>query len=303
MTSGHITSLAFDGKGRLWIGYFDRGIDTISPETNERLSRFEDDRVREINFIKHNAGEDQMLAATSRGLVIFDDRLRETVLTREHDRLINDSIAHITLADVPAEVSAGPLAAATRPARAIELATAGGLTEILGGRARSINAFHGLASNHLYCTAAVGPKLFAGSLAGLAEIEGLRVVRTYKTSNSGLSHDWVTALCEAGGTLYIGTNGGGVDALLPTGEWINFSDQVGKFEVNQNAMHFDGERLYVGTSQQGLLSYNTRGRRWTRFTAGLPSQNITAIESDDRFIYAGTLNGMMRIEKRVMSGM
>jgi ligand-binding sensor domain-containing protein len=299
LSSGHITSLSFDGRGRLWVGYFDRGIDAITLETNERASRFEDDRVREINFIKYNRAEDQMLVATSRGLVIFDDRSRETALTREHDDLISDSVAHVSLVEVPVERAGSP--ATAKPETAIVLATAGGLTEIIGGRARSITAFHGLASNHLYATADAGSKLFAGSLAGLVEIEGLRVVRTYKTSNSRLSHDWVTSLCEAGGTLYIGTNGGGVDALLPTGEWVDFSDEIGRFEVNQNAMHYDGERLYVGTSQQGLLSYNTRGRRWTRITSGLPSQNVTAIASDERFIYAGTLNGMIRIEKRVVA--
>jgi ligand-binding sensor domain-containing protein len=300
LTSGHITSLAVDGKGRLWVGYFDRGIDILALETNERLSRLEDERVREINFIRYDRGRNQMLAATSRGLVIFDDRERQTNLTRDRDGLINDSIAHVSLAEVPAEMTTGAVVALARPEEAMVLATAGGLTEISGGKSRSINAFHGLASNHLYCTATVGSKLFVGSLAGLVETEGLRVSRTYKTSNSRLSHDWVTALCEAGGTLYIGTNGGGVDALLPTGEWINYSVEIGGFEVNQNAMHFDGERLYVGTSQQGLLSYNTRGRRWTRITQGLPSQNITAIASDDRFIYAGTLNGMIRIDKRVI---
>jgi ligand-binding sensor domain-containing protein len=300
LTSGHITSLAIDGKGRLWVGYFDRGIDILVLETNERLSRLEDDRVREINFLRYDQGRNEMLAATSRGLAVFDDRERQTILTRDRDGLINDSIAHVSLAEVPAAVTGGPVAAVARPEQAMVLATAGGLTEISGGKSRSINAFHGLASNHLYCTATAGSRLFVGSLAGLVEIEALRVTRVYKTSNSQLSHDWVTALCEAGGTLYIGTNGGGVDALLPTGEWINYSDEVGRFEVNQNAMHLDGERLYVGTSQRGLLSYNTRGRRWTRFTSGLPSQNITAIASDDRFIYAGTLNGMMRIEKRVI---
>ena len=300
LTAGHITSLAVDGKGRLWLGYFDRGIDILALDTNERLSRLEDERIREINFLRYDSARDQMLAATSRGLVIFDGRERQTVLTHDRDGLISDSIAHVSLAEVAPDMMGGPAAAVARPQQAMVLATAGGLTEVSGGKSRSINAFHGLASNHLYCTAAAGSRLFVGSLAGLIEAEGLRVTRTYKTSNSRLSHDWVTALCEAAGTLYIGTNGGGVDALLPTGEWINYSDEIGRFEVNQNAMHFDGERLYVGTSQQGLLSYNTRGHRWTRITQGLPSQNITAIASDDRFIYAGSLNGMTRIEKRVI---
>ena len=302
LSGRHVTSLAFDGAGRLWAGYFDGGIDTISPETNERLSHIEDDRVREINFITYDPGQDRMLVATSRGLATFDRRFKETLVTRAQGGLINDSVAHVSLEDPPnqSQTSAGGPALAAAGSRATVLATAGGLTEIADGRARSITAFHGLASNHLYTTAISGSTLFVGSLAGLVELEGLRVVRTYKRSNSHLSDDWVTALASGDGTLYIGTNGGGVDALLPSGEWINFADDIGRFEVNQNAIHLDGDHLYIGTSEQGLLVYNTRGRRWTRFNSALPSQSVTAITSDANYIYAGTLNGLMRIEKRVI---
>jgi ligand-binding sensor domain-containing protein len=296
LTAGHITALASDAAGRLWIGYFDRGIDVVWPEAGERQSHIEDDRVREINHLAFARNEDRMLAATSRGVVGFGSALKQTVMTREQGGLINDSVAHISFADTGSPTAVPD----AHGGRTTVLVTAGGLTEVTGGRARSITAFHGLASNHLYTSAAMGSRLFVGSLAGLVELEGLRVVRTYKTSNSRLSHDWVTALTEAEGTLYVGTNGGGVDALLPTGEWVNFADELGKFEVNQNAMHYDGERLYVGTSDRGVLVYNTRDRRWTRISAGLASQNVTAITSDDRFVYVGTLNGLVRIEKRVV---
>ena len=294
LTANHITTLAADHSGRLWVGYFDRGIDLVSIETNERLSHIEDERVREVNHLVFDRSEDRMLVATSRGLVLFGMGFKQTVMTREKDGLINDSVAHVSLAERDSHTGS------RSPEFALILATAGGLTEVIGGRARSINAFHGLASNHLYSSASVGSRLFVGSLAGLAEMEGLRVVRTYKTSNSRLSHDWVSALAEAEGTLYVGTNGGGINALLSTGEWINFADELGKFEVNQNAIHYDGERLYVGTSDRGLLVYNTRDRRWVRISAGLASQNVTAIVSDDRFVYIGTLNGLVRIEKRVI---
>jgi ligand-binding sensor domain-containing protein len=291
LTGDHITSLSFDGRGRLWAGFFDRGIDVISPESSERLSHIEDERVREINSLCFDSRDDRMLVATSRGLVAFDARMKQSLFTRERTGIVNDSIAYAAVAE-------GSRSGINARGSSIFLATAGGLSEIGGGRARSITAFHGLASNHLYTLAVASSRLFAGSLAGLVELEGLRVVRTYKTSNSGLSHDWVTALVQSDGTLYIGTNGGGVDALLPTGEWVGFADEVGRFEVNQNAMHLDGERVVVGTADQGLLIYNTRARRWTRISAGLPSQNVTAIESDERFLYAGTLNGLVRVEKR-----
>jgi len=68
LTAGHITTLASDGAGRLWVGYFDRGIDLIATETSERLSHIEDDRVREINSLAFDLSADRMLAATSRGL-------------------------------------------------------------------------------------------------------------------------------------------------------------------------------------------------------------------------------------------
>ncbi|HKS41615.1 MAG TPA: two-component regulator propeller domain-containing protein [Blastocatellia bacterium] len=305
LTGDHITSLALDNSGRLWIGYFDSGIDLVASETNERLTHIEDDRVREVNFIAFDSNEDQILAATSRGLVVFDGHLKQSILTRDLNGLVNDSIAHVSIMNVASPVaqsSSGAMPVNISRNRALVLATAGGMTEITGGRVRSLTAFHGLTSNHLYSSVAVGSRLFVGSLAGLVEIENLRVVRTYKTSNSRLSHDWVTALAEADGKLFIGTNGGGVDALLPTGEWISFADDrdAGKFEVNQNAMHFDGERLYVGTSDRGLLVYNTRDRRWKHISAGLASQSVTAITSDDHFIYVGTMNGLVRIEKRIV---
>jgi ligand-binding sensor domain-containing protein len=300
LVAGHITTLAGDAAGRLWVGYFDRGIDVIAPETSERLSHIEDDRVREINYLAYDPIEERMVAATSRGLVVFANGLKQTVMTREQGGLVNDSVAHVSFGDIESPLLASNGVAPVSRSRTMVLATAGGLTEVLGGRARSITAFHGLASNHLYSSASIGSRLFIGSLAGLAELEGLRVVRTYKTSNSRLSHDWVSAVAEAGGTLYVGTNGGGVDALFPSGEWVSFADELGKFEVNQNAMHYDGERLYVGTSDRGLLVYNTRDRRWIRISAGLASHNVTAITSDDRFVYIGTLNGLVRIEKRIL---
>jgi len=300
LASGHITGLALDPQSRLWIGYFDRGVDVLATETGEKLSHIQDDRVREINFITFDDSEDRLLVATSRGLVILDGHLKQTVLTREQNGLISDAVAHVSIADASSSLaSTAPVGIGARN-RALVLATSAGLTEIAGGRARSITAFHGLASNHLYTSIAVGSQLYLGSLAGLVELDGLRVTQTYKTSNSKLSHDWVTALASHDGALYIGTNGGGVDALLPTGEWINFSDELGRFAVNQNAMCRDGERIYVGTTDRGLLVYNTRARRWSRISAGLPSENVTALITDDRFVYVGTLNGLVRIEKRVI---
>src|SRR5581483_2791170 len=118
VTGDHITSVALDGAGQLWVGYFDHGADVIAPETGERLTHLEDERVREVNFIIFDPASGQTLIATSRGLVRIDGRREQNVLTREKNGLINDAIAHVAL--MPAN---GAVAGAT------VLATAGGLTE------------------------------------------------------------------------------------------------------------------------------------------------------------------------------
>jgi hypothetical protein len=170
------------------------------------LEHIEDERVREINHLRFDTEGSRLLAATSRGLIIFDENLRQTVITPEQNGLVNGAVAHVLLKpDV--------LVRGSTRGSSIVLATAGGLTEIAGDRVRSITAFHGLASNHLYTSCNLGARLFVGTLAGLAELEGLRVVRTYKTSNSQLSHNWVNALAELDGTIYVGTNGGGVELI------------------------------------------------------------------------------------------
>src|SRR5258708_283937 len=99
LTTNHITSLSRDDAGRLWIGYFDRGIDVVLPDTAERMSHIEDERVREINYLAFDTSEDRMLAATSRGLVVFGSSLKQTVMTREQGGLINDSVAQVCFAD------------------------------------------------------------------------------------------------------------------------------------------------------------------------------------------------------------
>ena len=240
------------------------------------VAQFKQGRLREVNYIKYDVANDQMLVATSRGVAVFGGSTRSFTsvaaeITKEQNGIVDNSVSHISLmAANKIEPGKPGMTGST-----MVLATSGGVTEINGGRARSITAFHGLPSKYLYTSAIIGSRIYVGSNAGLVELEGLRVIRTYKMSNSSISDDWVTALAVVEGTLFIGTHLGGVDALLPTGEWINFADELGRFEVNQNAMHYDGERLYVGTADNGLLVYNSQVRRWSRFDSGLTSNNVS----------------------------
>ena len=79
------------------------------------------------------------------GLVLFDSRLKQTILTSQHDGLVNDSIAHVSLKPIGAltnEASPPPPPQGQRAATRCAC-DCGGLTEFSGGRARSLTAFTG----------------------------------------------------------------------------------------------------------------------------------------------------------------
>lgn len=285
LTAAHISSMAFDERGRLWIGYFDRGIDIFDPSNMQLITHLEDETIREINFISLDQNLPRMLVATSSGLAIFDSQLQYRVL-RERDGLNSSAVAHVSI--IPGITSGDSQLA---------IATGRGLTLLKGTTLRSPIS---LPNNYLYSSAITNNRLFIGSLGGLIEMEGLRVVRSFTISNSKLSHNWINALLVVDGTLYIGTNGGGVDALTSTGELINFSPEIGRFDVNPNAMSQDEEYLYVGSLDQGVYLLDLKSKVWRKYSQILPSTNVTAIVSDKQYVYFATTNGLVRIDRKIV---
>ncbi|MFQ3583201.1 MAG: hypothetical protein SNJ49_15035 [Chloracidobacterium sp.] len=286
LTSGHVTTLAFDPSERLWVGTFERGLDIIDPETGDLLRHVQDETVREINHLCATSRLSPMLAATSNGLVVFDAAGN---VTRRYDAksavLVGDAVSQVR----PLEAGSGQIALA--------VATAKGLTIWQDGIGRSLTAFHGLPSNYLYCCEPRDGKLYVGTLGGLAELDGLRVIRTWRTDNSALPANWINALLDVNGTLYVGTYGGGVCAVRPSGDIVHFPETHG-IEVNLNAMATDGERLYVGTLDRGLLVYDVHRNKWRVWRDGLPSANVTAVALRAGAVFVGTAGGIARIEKR-----
>ncbi len=286
LSDRNISALAADANGRLWVGYFDRGLDVLSAD-NARESHIENEHVFCVNRILLDARTGTMNVATANGLIRFDDRFdsrfgssgSEQVLTRA-DGLIAD---HVT--DV----------AAYRDGLA--LATPAGLTFLDASGARSMYAFHGLVNNHVYALGVSGDELVAGTLGGISVLEKGDVAANYTTTTSNLKHNWITAVVPVGTEWMVGTYGAGIAGLDRSGHFRAFENGSGAFEVNPNAMLVTPGYVLAGTLGKGLYLYDRQSGRWSVIDQGLPSLNVTALATGGGYIYIGTDNGLVRIRE------
>ncbi|MGI8639017.1 MAG: ligand-binding sensor domain-containing protein [Pyrinomonadaceae bacterium] len=273
LTDNFVSALAFDNNENLWLGTFRNGIDVFTKD-GKKLKHLESETIREINFLQSQ--NDTMFAATSSGLMRFKNDFSSDDLTKT-DGLLSNSVTHFADADF------------------LAIATGKGLTLNENGKQRSLSTVQGLPGNSIYTTLFVKKSLYVGTLGGLAEIRGNKVVRVFKDSNSNLKQNWVTALCFAGERLFIGTYGGGVFELTASGEIYSFPE-IGKFVVNPNAMFSDGERLYLGTLE-GVRVLDLNTQKWSVLKDDLPANVVMSITGDGENVYFGTTNGIARIEK------
>ncbi|HVN03812.1 MAG TPA: hypothetical protein VMT86_05295 [Bryobacteraceae bacterium] len=272
----NVAALALSG-GRLWIGYFDRGLDVMDAGL-EHAAHFEDDTLFCINRIVTGQKNARTAVATANGLVLFDAGGRERQILGRKDGLLSDHITDVAFGE-------GGMAVAT-PA---------GLSFVDRSGVRSLYAFHGLVNNHVYTLATRGHETLAGTLGGLSVLDGDTVRANYTTANSSLKHNWITALAQVGDEWFAGTYGAGVLRLDSAGEWHVFPDLPKDLVVNPNAMAVTGGRVYAGSLDRGLFVFDRAAGRWTSTTAGLPSGNVTALVSGGGYLYVGTDNGLVRI--------
>jgi ligand-binding sensor domain-containing protein len=283
--SNLISALAFDDLGRLWVGSFRDGIDVIAPgglSDGRRVTHLESEAVREVNALVWDERSKRMLAATAQGLISFDGSFGSERLSKA-DGLLSNSV-----------LGAAVIQGGGRQAMA--LATSRGLS--LGGakRFRGLTTVQGLPDNGVYSVLSHREFIYAGTRGGLAQIAGGRVVRVFKDSNSKLSHNWVTALCEAGPRVFIGAYGGGVFELTAAGELVSFATGSGRQMVNQNAMASDGQALYVG-ALDGAWVLDLGSQKWERLKDELPSSVVLSVAVDARHVYFGSTGGIARVEK------
>jgi len=284
LADSNISALSFDPVGRLWIGYFDRGLDiiTFSGTGEDSARHIEDDHIFCVNRILPDPTRHTVDVATANGLVLFDSngRPRQTILRR--DGLIADQVTDIAL---------------TRDGLA--LATPAGLTFIDATGLHSLYAFHGLVNNHVYSLASDpdGTRVLAGTLGGISLLNDGVVHSNLTTANSGLKQNWITAIVpvsdNTGDNFFVGTYGSGVMQLDGSGLITAMEGATRPSEINPNAMLVTARQVFAGTLGDGLLVYNRATRRWSRIIAGLPSLNVTALAEHDGRLYIGTENGIV----------
>jgi ligand-binding sensor domain-containing protein len=270
LADGNISALAVDRAGRLWIGYFDRGLDILD---GERVTHVEDERVFCVNRIVHDERRGLTAVATANGLVMFDAAGRPRQALTRREGLIADHVTDVAL----------------RPG-GLTIATPAGLTLLDGRGARSLYAFHGLVNNHVYALGGAGERLLAGTLGGLSVLDGDHIRAAYTTANSALRNNWITAIAPAGEEWMIGTYGGGILRLDASQRMIQ---ETPPLEVNPAAMASTATHVYAGTLRHGLYVYDRAAARWSPLTAGLPSRNVTAIATHGNRVYIGTDNGLV----------
>lgn len=280
LTDSNIAALARDHDGRLWVGYFDRGLDILSVDRS-RTHHIEDDHVFCVNRILIDDQANALDIATANGLVRMNSTGSiQQVLTRTNG-LIAD---HVT--DV-ASYGSG-----------LVVATPAGLTFLNSSGAHSLYAFQGLVNNHVYALGAEGDQLLAGTLGGISQLEKESIARSFTTATSSLRRNWVTAIVRMGDQWMIGTYGDGVVALDRDGTFHRFEIGSDGYEVNPNAMAVTPQHVFAGTLSKGLYVYDRATGRWRVIDSGLPSLNVTAIVSGDGYIYIGTDNGLVRIREQ-----
>ncbi len=269
LTDNFVSALAFDKNQNLWVGTFRKGIDVFALG-GKKLRHLETDNIREINYL--HADGTTVSAATGNGLINFTGDFSAADSTGS-DGLPSVSMTHLN---------------------GDWLATAKGLAFRENGKIRVLSTVQGLPNNAVYTTLQTGAKLYAGTLGGLAEIQNRQVVRTFRDSNSNLKTNWITALAETRERIFIGTYGGGVFELLPSGEIRSFETETGKFVVNPNAFYADGERLFVGTLD-GVKILDLQTQKWSSEREFLPSAAVLSITGNDQKIYFGTTCGIAEI--------
>lgn len=282
LSDRNISALAMDKDGRLWVGYFDRGLDIV-PAGPQRAVHVENDHVFCVNRIWPEAKGNAVEVATANGLARFGVSGKPEQVLGRADGLIADHVTDVV------------------PYRdGLAVATPAGITFLDSEGARSMYSFQGLVNNHVYALGVSDDELLVGTLGGLSELQKGFVKANFTAGNSGLKQNWITAIARVGDAWMVGTYGSGVMELDRAGQFHPYETATAAVDINPNAMLVTKEHVFAGTLGHGIFVYDRGSQRWSIVKDGLPSQNVTAFTERDGYIYVGTDNGLVRIQENTI---
>jgi ligand-binding sensor domain-containing protein len=94
LSDRNISALAVDASGRVWVGYFDRGMDLLASDSSH-ATHVEDEHVFCVNRILIDEKTGVIDVATANGLVRFDNSGSEQQVLTRSDGLIANHVADV----------------------------------------------------------------------------------------------------------------------------------------------------------------------------------------------------------------
>ena len=96
LSDRNISALSLDRAGRLWVGYFDRGLDVL--ESNlQKATHSEDEHVFCVNRIVQDDARSLTAVGTANGLVLFDAAANKKQVILRADGLIANHVTDIVV--------------------------------------------------------------------------------------------------------------------------------------------------------------------------------------------------------------
>ncbi len=274
--SNDITSMAvLDDK--LWVGTFDRGLSSFDGRTWTHYSEIDGLASDMINHITSDGKE--LWIGHMKGASRFDGR--NFYHFDENDGLGSDHVMAVAVWN-----------------NRIAFATSHGVSVLdEQGRITSYGTDDGLAGKNVYTLAVSGPYLWAGTLTGLSRFDGLTWT-SYTFQNRDLPDNWVTALADVQGELWVGTYDKGLAVLAgDTRRFYLEGRDIPHGWINPNAMLSDGDTLWMGLMSAGLLYHDEQGFGYMTRTEGLIGDDVTALAGYAGKLHVSTRSGISVIDE------
>ena len=93
----NVSALSVDSTGKLWIGYFDRGIDIADVHGEQAVTHVEDDQIFCVNRIVQDSYRNMGVVATANGIALMNAQGKILKRITEADGLISQHVTDVVV--------------------------------------------------------------------------------------------------------------------------------------------------------------------------------------------------------------